>query len=232
MITAAALCPGPPLLARELTGADPVVPELREACGQAVAGLLAGRPELVAVVGAAGQTAAWDPAGRLDLAPYAPALGRNRPVGGPPLPLALGLGADLLDQAGYSGPRVLQSVSPDEPPSDCAKLGADLAGRAARVALLVMADGSARRGRRAPGYLDERSAPFDAEVERAVRDGDLDALLAVDPVLARELMATGRPAWQVLAGALAGIRPRGEIRYAGDPFGVAYLVASLSVPPG
>jgi len=32
MITAAALCPGPPLLARELTGADSVVPDLREAC--------------------------------------------------------------------------------------------------------------------------------------------------------------------------------------------------------
>ena len=39
-----------------------------------------------------------------------------------------------------------------------------------------MADGSARRGRRAPGYLDERSARFDAGVERAVRDGDLEAL--------------------------------------------------------
>jgi hypothetical protein len=227
MITAAALCPGPPLLARELTGADPVVPDLREACRQAVAGLLASRPELVAVVGAAEQTADWDPAGRLDLAPYAPVLGRSRPAGGPPLPLPLGLGTDLLDQAGYSGPRVLQSVSPDEPPAECAKLGADLAGRAARVALLVMADGSARRGRRAPGYLDERSAPFDAEVERAVRDGDLDALLAVDPVLARELMATGRPAWQVLAGAMAGSRPRTEIQYAGDPFGVYYLVATL-----
>ena len=107
MITAAALCPGPPLLARELTGADPVVPDLREACRQAVAGLLASHPELVAVVGAAGQTADWDPAGRLDLAPYAPMLGRGGPGGGPPLPLSLGLGTDLLDQAGYSGPRVL-----------------------------------------------------------------------------------------------------------------------------
>ena len=45
-------------------------------------------------------------------------------------------------------------------------------------------------------------------------------------------MATGRPAWQVLAGAMAGRRVTSEIRYADDPFGVAYLVASLRVPPG
>ncbi|MDX6338070.1 MAG: hypothetical protein QOG05_5410, partial [Streptosporangiaceae bacterium] len=35
MITSAALCPGPPLLVRELTGADPVLPELRAACAEA-----------------------------------------------------------------------------------------------------------------------------------------------------------------------------------------------------
>lgn len=232
MITAAALCPAPPLLARELTGADSVLPGLREACLQAAAALLTGEPDLVAVVGAADKTAGWDPGGRLDLAAYAPMLGRDAPASGPPLPLALGLGAGLLDQARYSGRRVLQSVSPDESAAQCAELGSGLAGQAGRVALLVLADGSARRGRRAPGYLDERSAPFDAEVERAIRAGDLAALLSIDPGLARELMATGRPAWQVLAGALAGVLPRTVIRYADDPFGVAYLVASLDVPPG
>jgi hypothetical protein len=41
-------------------------------------------------------------------------------------------------------------------------------------------------------------------------------------------MATGRAAWQVLAGAFAGARPATEIRYADDPFGVAYLVATLT----
>ncbi len=41
-------------------------------------------------------------------------------------------------------------------------------------------------------------------------------------------MATGRPAWQVLAGALETAFPLAvAVRYAGDPFGVAYLVATL-----
>ncbi len=127
MIAAAALCPAPPLLARELTGADPVVPDLREACRQAAAALLASRPDVVAVVGAAEKTADWDPGGRLDLAAYAPMLGARAP--GRPCRWPLGLGARLLDQAGYQGRRVLQSVSPDEPGAACAELGADLAGR-------------------------------------------------------------------------------------------------------
>jgi hypothetical protein len=232
MITAAVLCPAPPLLARELTGADPVVPELRQACLDATAGLLATGPEVLAVVGTAAATGRWDPGGRLDLAAYAPGLGLDDAPddGGGALPLPLGLGARLLDQAGYLGTRVLQAVGQDEPAARCAALGAALAGEAARVALLVMADGSARRGRKAPGYLDERSAPFDAAVQRAVAAGDLAALLELDPDLARELMATGRAAWQVLAGALAGRVPAATIRYADDPFGVAYLVASLDVP--
>jgi hypothetical protein len=58
------------------------------------------------------------------------------------------------------------------------------------------------------------------------------ALLALDADLARELMATGRAAWQVLAGALAGRQPACRILYSGDPFGVAYLVASLTPVAG
>jgi aromatic ring-opening dioxygenase LigB subunit len=135
----------------------------------------------------------------------------------------------LLDQAGYAGRRELQSVSDLEPAAACVAVGARLASASARVALLVMADGSARRGLKAPGYLDDRSPPFDAEVERAIRAADMSALLALDPVLARELMATGRAAWQVLAGAMTGSQPISEIRYCEDPFGVAYLVASLRV---
>jgi hypothetical protein len=226
MIIAAALCPAPPLLARELTGADPVVPELRRACAEAVAGLLPGEPEVIAVVGAGEQTWTFEGSGGLDLSAFAPGIA---PDGSPGLPLPLGLGARLLDQAGYAGPRLLQLVGEDEPVGRCAELGAQIARSAGRVALLAMADGSARRGPKAPGYFDARSGPFDAEVERAIRAGDLDALLALDEDLARELMATGRPIWQVLAGALRGAESASKISYCDDPFGVAYLVASLVV---
>ena len=135
-----------------------------------------------------------------DLSAYAPALG---PGGQPGLPLSLGLGALLLDQAGYTGRRILQAVAGHEPARTCAALGAQWAATGTgAAAMLAMGDGSARRSTAAPGYLDERAVPFDTAVEDAVRAGDLAALAGVDPALARDLMATGRPAWQVLAGAL------------------------------
>jgi hypothetical protein len=236
MLTAAALCPAPPLLARELTGADPVLPELRKACREAVDELIRADADVVVVVGVAGEERAFDPRARLDVTPYAPALrvpGHGGDWAGPdelpPLPLPIGLGGRLLDEAGYHGRRELQSVGERTSPAACAALGAQLAAAAPHVALLVMADGSARRSRRAPGYLDVRAEPFDTEVGRAIRTGDMPALLALDGALATDLMATGRPAWQVLAGAAAGRRPSCVVRYDDAPFGVGYLVASLSV---
>jgi len=223
VITGAALCPSPPLLCAELTGRRAVLPELRAACSAAVARLLGEDPEVVVVVGPAAATGTWDPASRLDLSAFAPPA-TSTGAGSPPL--ALGLGAMLLDQAGYRGPRQLQAVGQDEPAGACAKLGADLAGSRARMALLVMGDGTARRGPKAPGYLDPRAEGFDADVERAVRAGEPGALLRLDEALARDLMASGRAAWQVLAGAMPSPAPA-EVLYRDDPFGVAYLVACL-----
>ena len=226
MIVTAAICPSPPLLARELTGRAGVLPELRDACAAAVRHLLAAAPDVVAVVGAGSDTATWDPDDRLDLSAYAPLVSG---VGSKPgLPLALGIGALLLDEAGYAGPRILQAADELAPSPDCLRLGRDLADVARRVALLAIGDGSTRRGPAAPGYLDERAVPFDDAVRQAVRDGDMAGLAGLDPDLARDLMATGRAAWQVLAGAFAGARPATEISYAADPFGVAYLVATLT----
>ena len=231
MIIRAALCPSPPLLARELTGRDPLVSGLREACAEVTARLADADPDVVIIVGPGPETTVWDSASRLDVSAFAPALRdsgtRDSGTGTPDLPLSLGLGAMLLDQAGYSGLRVLQAVGEHEPAVRCVELGNKLAAFAPRAALLVMGDGSARRSPIAPGHLDERAAPFDAQVELAIRDGNLDALAGLDPALARELMATGRPAWQVLAGAVGAGNPLTEILYADAPFGVSYLVVYL-----
>jgi hypothetical protein len=230
MIVAAALCPGPPLLLPGLSGAAVVLPELRRACADAVADLVGAGPQLVAVVGPGEPTGSWDASARTDVSAFAPGLGLGLGSAGPPgLPVALGVGGWLLDSAGYAGERLVRSVADSVPAGLCASVGRELAGRDDRVGLLVLADGSACRGLKAPGYYDERSAGFDAEVERAVRTGELEALLALDAELARELMAAGRPAWQVLAGALEGAVVASEIRYCDDPFGVSYLVASLAV---
>jgi hypothetical protein len=253
MIAAAALCPCPPLLIRELTGQAVVLPELRAACAAAVAWLAAAAPDVLVVVGPDRETARWTAAGRLDLASYGPGAGTGAAGQLPGLPLSLGVGARLLDEAGYAGPRAFRSVAALARPADCLRLGGEIAASAPRVALLAMGDGSARRSVAAPGYLDERAAPFDATVADAVKKGDLAALASLDPELAVELLAGGRPAWQVLAGAFSGLPAPAasaagaagfgtaesgaadtgagqlgtEILYSEAPLGVAYLVACL-----
>ncbi len=225
MIQLAAVCPSPPLLARELTGRALVLPELREACATAVTRLLEPGPGVVIVVGGGTATASWDPGDRLDLSRWAPALGKR---GTPGLPLALGLGAMLLDEAGYAGPRILRAVAETDPPAACLRLGASLPGLSERAALLVIGDGSARRSPAAPGHFDPRAGPFDQLAEQALKDGDMAALAGLDAGLARDLMATGRAAWQVLAGALGGgPAPVSEVLYADAPLGVGYFVAVL-----
>jgi hypothetical protein len=232
----AAICPPAPLLARELTGLDPAVPELRQACAVAVERLVGSGPEVITVVGSGPKSATWPADGRLELGAFAPALGAARgaapgaaPGGyrGPRLPRSVGLGARLLDEAGYQGARLLRSVQDDEPTEDCLRLGTELSGLGERVGLLVMADGSACRSLRAPGYLHPAAAGFDAVLEQAVRDGDLGPLRSLDQGLARELLVTARTSWQVLAGAMPGRDLATEVLYADDPFGVFYLVACL-----
>lgn len=117
---------------------------------------------------------------------------------------------------------------------EVAELGEDLATRDGRVLLLVVGDGSPKRGEKAPGHLDERSFAVDEQWVNALRTGDIEALLALDADLCGELLVTGRAAWQVAATAVRADGGRIEPRLldAGDPWGVMYAVArwSLSRP--
>jgi hypothetical protein len=216
MLTAAVVCPGPPLLVPELSGADAHAAELRAAGDAAVRALLATGPDVVAVVGPAERTQSWPVTARSDLG----AFGRSGTGGA--APLSLGLGAWLLDRAGFTGDRLMWSVG-----SDWAPAAATLAATAGQLALVVIADGSARRTVKAPGYIDDRAGPYDEHVRVAVSTGDLAALRRLDPDLARQLMAPGWPALQVLAELADNRRPHATVHYCDAPFGVGYLVASL-----
>jgi hypothetical protein len=134
----------------------------------------------------------------------------------------------LLDEAGYAGPRAARAAWQAATSAECVALGEAVAGLAPRVALLVVGDGSARRSPAAPGYFDERAESFDVSAEAFLRAGDMAGLASLDPGLAAELLATGRAAWQVLAGAVGlDRRAPAEVLYADIPFGVSYLVAVL-----
>lgn len=230
MIVAAAVCPHPPLLFRELNGAQDAVADLRATCLETVRDVVDGA-ERVVLVGGAGTARAWDP-GVEALAGEFGGPG-PRPVGA--LPLSLRVGRRLLDEVGWTGPVDPLSVPWDATDDDVRALATQLVSRPERLAVVALGDGSARRGPTAPGFIDDRAFPFDDGLAEALARGDARALLALDPRLAEELMVLGRAAFAVV-GALAltqlgeadGLKP--ELRYRGDPFGVSYFVAHWRFP--
>ncbi|MCH0540934.1 hypothetical protein I3F58_15420 [Streptomyces sp. MUM 203J] len=145
------------------------------------------------------------------------------------LPASLAVAAWLLGRADWADAPVEGIGVPERlDPQRCAAVGREIAGWAPRIALLVMGDGSACRTVKAPGYLDERAAGFDAAAARALGAADAPALAGLDAELAHELKASGRSPWQVLAGAAAGTAPTGRLLYEDAPYGVGYVVATWS----
>ena len=219
---AAAVCPQPPLLIPQVAaGAAGELDVLRAACTVAISTALATGPERVVLIGPGQSTRAW----AVDAVDTLADFGLPGPAG--ELPLSLTVGRWLLDQVGWDGPRELHTVAAQTPPTECGELGATLTAGAPAF-LLVLGDGSARRSTAAPGHLDDRAEGFDLSVASAFAAADVDALLALSAHLAADLLAAGRPAWQVLAGAAqaAGGAWTGTLHHHSAPYGVGYLVAS------
>jgi hypothetical protein len=129
-------------------------------------------------------------------------------------PAAARVGRHLLDATGLPG-RAEEAVLGGE------GLGA---GDASVDGVLVVANGTATRGEKAPGHLDERAFAFDEAVGTALDMGDPAVLRALDDALGRELWCHDVPAFRAL-GRLADGRVSAALVWAGDPYGVQYWVA-------
>ncbi|MGW0808953.1 hypothetical protein [Nonomuraea sp. NPDC002799] len=224
MIVAAATVPGAPLLLPGLTGRPvPEADKARQAMAGAVATLLDQGAEELIVVGGAPTTMTYlddalGPEGRL-----APGVARRPSEGGRlVLPLSLAVGRSLL--AGCAVPWVLQGVGRVASRDHCRGLGARIGARARSTGLLVVADGSARRGEKAPGHLDPGAVRLDTVIADALGSADPCRLLDFDADQCESALVAGRAAWQVMAGACEGERWLAHVLYEDDPFGVAYWV--------
>lgn len=232
MLSAAAIVPAAPVLVPELAqGARSELDGCRAAIGAALAQVLTPVPQLVVVVGAGDRTRRHESGTPGSLACVGVDVAVRLGVGQadastPPLPLSLTLGAWVLGRAGWSAQVTGLELAADEAPQVCLGAGAALADDPARIVLLVVADGTARRGPKAPGYTDERALGFDERWVRAVAAGDADVLATIDPGEADELMMAGRAPLQVLAGAARGLSFRADLLYRDDPYGVQYVVAT------
>jgi hypothetical protein len=225
-------------------GLRPVGPGERPAAGRAAApagdaeGTPRGRRGL-RVVGAGEPPAATPPAGAAPAGGDAPSGGGGQAAGAAGMPAAPGArwaggAAEGPDAGGAGGfpPLVACTVPATLGPRAAAAVGRTLVEMAARhgpVGLLAMADLSARRTAAAPGAYHPAAAAFDAGIVAALARGDLDALAAIDPADAAELLVGGRAVLQALAGAMrGGTPPSGHVLYDQAPCGVGYVVAVLT----
>ncbi len=235
MFAAAALCPQPPLLVPEVAQrSTPELDRLRSACTAAVTTMLEAAPDVVVCVGEGPRLHRYDETAGGTLREY----GVDLRAGGDSaeLPLALTLGAWLLDGVAWRGPRRYCALPQETTPEECVEMGEKIAGADLRVGVLAMGDGSAKRSTAAPGYLDERAGPFDSEVARALSAPDLTWLTqGLPPLACAELWVAGRPAWQFLAGAATqpphDAHLEARMHYDAAPYGVGYFVADWTTMP-
>jgi hypothetical protein len=233
VLTAAAVCPHPPLLVPAAMGGagprrDGDLTALLAACDAAARGLAAAEPDVIVVVGGAAATAVYEGTAAGSLREYGVSFAVG--TGEPALPLSLTLGSWLLRRAGLDGGAArLQAVARATPVAACLRLGAELAREAPRVAMLAMGDGPARRAVGIEGAADPAVERYDAEVAAALAEADPARLARLAPSLDDELVVAGRAAWQVLAGAAEGRPLRGRLRCAVTRYEVSYLVASWDV---
>ena len=224
MITSAALVPHPPLLLAGIGGGHDPLFDLRSACVEAVRAVAVGAEEVV-VVGGEDTSARHDMAGGVDVRRFGTTSPRLASRG---LPLSLGVGARLLDAAGWTGPRQGHTLAWDADRAQTDALVGEVVARPARTGVVVLGDGTARLDVRGPGALDDRAFDLQETLAKALVDGDATALVELDHALAVELMVLGRAALGFL-GALAlrqPAEPRATLLHREEPFGVGYLAAT------
>jgi hypothetical protein len=198
-------------------GSATVDADLREASLAATRALFAAATDAVVVVAPTTGNREWPPSAASGFSGFG--LPREHPVPELVLPWPLGIGAWLLDEAGWRDDRRYLGVdgevaaSPDELP--------------ATVGVLAVGDGTACRTEKAPGYLDERAAGFDQEVGRILATGDPPGFDSLDAALAGELLCRGLPVWRCVAGLVGAAPPSTSELVVDDArYGVGYFVAS------
>lgn len=243
-LVSAAICPHPMMLIPDIAGdTDRKWRRLRDAClesvrrlnipifggGQAIAW---NAPHLVVIVGGDDTTRSFDPAcayGSLWSSGVRWNYGWGVDSEDPqPLPLSLTLGYWLMlnsrlgDRGVIVSDGAFQAVDFGASSRECVELGRDLAGRAERVAMIVMGEGSTCLTAADWAWNAERGRLSDRHVLRALSDGDADALARIE----LHGTATGRAAWQVLAGAAGDQRFHGHLHANGSRRDRGYFAAS------
>lgn len=255
MLITTAIVPGPPAFVVELTGsAAHELGDLRDATDRVLSRALsdlvavsAGSPSsgsgsgsVQLVVVGPGQPGEYNAAGPVSFASFGrdfavPALVDGQPADRElPTPLLVArylAGRDIAthpehEQLWASARWITTSGG------NSSALGEQLRANSTGVGLILVADGAACHGPKAPRAQDSRAQAYDDEVWAALASGQPSRLAQIDADLGQELGATGSQVWPVLVAAAdtADVELTGEVLWAGAPYGVGWAVASWRRP--
>jgi hypothetical protein len=246
VLITAAVVPGPPAFVGELMGsAAQELDGLRDATDRVVSRalcdlvtVLAGSPSLgpasvqLVVVGP-GQPWEFNAAGPVSFASFGrdvvlPALVDGHP-GESDLPTSIMVARYLASRDIATHPEHAELWASARwittSGADAKALGEQLGAHGTGFGLILVTDGAACHGPKAPRAQDTRAKAYDDGVCAALATGQPSRLAQIDADLGDELGATGSQVWPVLVGA-AGSDRIGEVLWAGAPYGVGYAVAS------
>jgi hypothetical protein len=238
MVVTVAVLPWPPAFVPELMGrAASELEPLRHAADSALRGLVAElrqHPDGQVVVVAPGEPGEHEAAGEVSFS------GFGRDVRVPALPGAAGAVDPELPTSMMVARYLTHRVSADQPDTakvwagarwltvdadGAAQLATELAGTSQPTAVVLLVDGAASHGPKAPRAEDSRAEAFDDAIAEALERGDRDALSAVDLDLAGQVGADGAYLWPLMAGATTGGVWLGDVLFRGEPYGVGWTVA-------
>jgi hypothetical protein len=111
-------------------------------------------------------------------------------------------------------------------------LGKALCADRNRVGLILVADGAACHGPKAPRAQDPRAQGYDDRLWAALACAEPGRLAQIDTDLGGELGASGSQIWPLLVAAAGAseVHGVGEVLWAGAPYGVGWAVASWRRP--
>ena len=251
MLITVAVVPGPPAFVAELMGsAAHELDDLRDAADRVVSRALSdliavsasslsgcwpsGSPSVQLVVVGPGKPGEFNVSGPVSFSSFGrdfvvPALVEGQPSD-PTLPTPMMVARYLASRDIAAHPAHAQlwasawwiTTSGD---GHATALGQQLAADGTCVGLILVADGAACHGRKAPRAQDARAQAYDDGVGAALASGQPSRLAQIDADLGDELGATGSQVWPALVAA-AGGDGIGEVLWAGAPYGVGWAVAS------
>lgn len=222
-MTSVAFVPGAPLLVPEVgVGQSDDLDGWRAESVRAVRDALVGVSRAVVVAGGDASRRVAGPA-LASMRGFGVDLEVGQP-GGSEVGWQAGIGLWLLGEAGWSGPVSVVEVATGSESDASGAIRAAL-GESGGSALVVVADGSAGRGPKAPGYIIEGSEEFDDHVVSALAGADAARLASLDLREGARVMAAGAPVWAAVGAGVGSESFGADVRQVGAPLGVSYAVA-------